>query len=146
MTQKLQDIKDAARAQEPVARPMFRKPIVASTEDRQSIEGKTPTSTEEPNSNSPQFWKGDDDTKSVAGRKTMLKSGETKELHQGKEALKGLEREKEKYPVGKKVEQEKETESKEDHEVEMELNSILKKGPSKYKSIPSRITRRDCSG
>ena len=75
----------------------------------------------------------DDDAKSVAGRKTMLKGGETKDLHLGKEAPMAVEREKEKYPAGKKIEKEQPVESQEDHEVEMELNSILKKGPSTSK-------------
>lgn len=66
----------------------------------------------------------------------MLKSGETKDLHSGKEAPMVVDREKEKYPAGKKMEKEEKVESKEDHEVEMELNSILKKGPSTYKSMP----------
>ncbi len=78
----------------------------------------------------------DDDAKSVAGRKTMLKGGETKDLHSGKEAPMAVEREKEKYPAGKKTEKEEKVESEEDHEVEMELNSILKKGPSTSISIP----------
>ena len=81
----------------------------------------------------------DDDAKSVAGRKTMLKGGETKDLHTGKEAPMAVEREKEKYPAGKKIEKEQRVESQEDHEVEMELNSILKKGPSTSKPAPGAL-------
>lgn len=66
----------------------------------------------------------------------MLKGGETKDLHSGKEAPLAMDREKERYPAGKKVEKEEKVESREDHEVEMELNSILKKGPSTSKSMP----------
>ena len=75
----------------------------------------------------------DDDAKGVAGRKTMLKGGETKDLHLRKEAPMAVVREKEKYPAGKKIEKEQRVESQEDHEVEVELNSILKKGPSTSK-------------
>ena len=57
--------------------------------------------------------------KSVAGRKKM-KGGEKWDMATGKEAV--TEEKKE----GKKDE----AETKEDHEVEMELNSILKKGLS----------------
>ena len=81
----------------------------------------------------------DDDAKSVAGRKTMLKGGETKDLQSGKEAPMAVEREKEKYPAGKKIEKEQRVESQEDHEVEMELNSILKKGPSTSKPTPGAM-------
>lgn len=76
----------------------------------------------------------------------MLKGGETKDLHSGKEAPIAVDREKEKYPAGKKVEKEEKVESAEDHEVEMELNSILKKGPSTSNSIPGAKKRQDTSG
>lgn len=66
----------------------------------------------------------------------MLRGGEFKDLHSGKEAPMGVEREKEKYPAGKKIEKQEKGESKEDHEVEMELNLILKKGPSTSNSKP----------
>ena len=59
--------------------------------------------------------------KSVAGRKKM-KGGEKWDMNTGKEAA--MEKDKE----GKKDE----PETKEDHEVEIELNSILKKGPSEF--------------
>lgn len=129
VAQKLQDIKDAAKAQEPVVPTTPQKPIAASNEDGKPIEVKPPAYAEEQNSDNPTGGKADDDAKSVAGRKTMLKGGETKDLHSGKEAPMAVDRGKEKYPAGKKVEKEEKVESKEDHEVEMELNSILKKGP-----------------
>lgn len=66
----------------------------------------------------------------------MLKGGEMKDLHSGKEAPMAVDREKEKYPAGKKVDKDEKVESKEDREIEMELNSILKKGPSMSKSMP----------
>ena len=97
---------------------------------------KVPTYAEEQDSENPIMGKGNDDARSVAGRKTMLKGGETKDLRSGKEAPMAVDREKEKYPAGKKPEKEAKVESQEDHEVEMELNSILKKGPSKFIFIP----------
>ena len=140
VAQKLQDIKDAARAQETVVPTTPRKPIIASTEDGKPYEGKGLASAEEQDSGFPQIGRGDDDTKSVAGRKTMLRGGETKDLHTGKEAPMAVEREKEKYPVGKKIEKVQTVESEEDHEIETELNLILKKGPSTSKLTVSAIT------
>ena len=132
MAQKLQNIKDAARAQEPVVPtiPQKSKSIVASVEDGKPIDREALTFSKEYHGENSKIGKGDDDAKSVAGRKTMLKGGETKDLHSGKEAPMAIEREKEKYPAGKKVEKEEKEESREDHELEMELNTILKKGPS----------------
>ena len=135
MAQKLQDIKDAAKAQEPVIPTSPQKPIAASTDNREPIDMKVSAHAEGPDSNSLSGRKGDDNAKSIAGRKTMLKGGETKDLHSGKEAPMVVDREKEKYPAGKKMEKEEKVESKEEHEVEMELNSILKKGPSTSKSM-----------
>lgn len=136
VAQKLQDIKEAARAQGAVLPTTPQKPIAVSIEDERPIEGKISTTTNEQDSAFLQMEKGDDDARSVAGRKTMLKGGEIKDLHSGKEAPIAIEREKEKYPAGKKVEIQEKAESKEDHEVEMELNSILKKGPSMSDSKP----------
>ena len=64
--------------------------------------------------------------RSVAGRKT-LKGGETKDVHSGKEAPKYPDTSKEKE-VGDEKKEKAETE--EDHAVETELNTILKKSPS----------------
>lgn len=128
VAQKLQDIKDAARMQEPVAPNTPRKADAADAKDEIPIDSKFLT-LEHQGTGSSQTGKTDDDAKSVAGRKKMLKGGETKDLHSGKEAPMAAEGEKEKYPAGKKIEKEEKVESEEDHEVEMELNSILKKGP-----------------
>ena len=135
VAQKLQDIKDAARMQEPVALTTPQNAIAAGAKDEIPIDRKLLTLEKQSTGNS-KTGKTDDDAKSVAGRKTMLKGGETKDLHSGKEAPMAVEREKEKYPAGKKVEMKEEVESEEDHGVEMELNSILKKGPSTCTSIP----------
>lgn len=96
---------------------------------------KVPAYAEEQDSEIPTIGKANDDARSVAGRKKMLKGGETKDLHLGKGVPMAVDKEKEKYPAGKTVEKEEKVESKEDHEVEMELNSILKKSPSKSGSI-----------
>ena len=106
-----------------------------STGDGEPIEVKGSTYAEEQDIENLITGKVNDDARSVAGRKTMLKGGETKDLHSGKEAPMAVDREKEKYPAGKKAEKEAKVESQEDHEVEMELNSILKKGPSKLISF-----------
>ena len=132
MAQKLQDIKDAAKVQEAAITTTPRKATDVSTEDGEPIEMKGSTNAEQVIEN-PVMG---DDARSVAGRKTMLKGGEAKDLHSGKEAPIAVDREKEKYPAGKKPEKEAKMESQEDHEVEMELNSILKKGPSKFISLP----------
>lgn len=134
VARKLQDIKNAAKAQEPVIPTVPQKPIAASADDGKPIEVQVPAYAEEHDKENPTMKIGDNDAKSVAGRKTILKDGETKDLQSGKEAPMAVDREKEKYPAGKKVEKEEKVESEEDHEVEMELNSILKKGPSKSKS------------
>ena len=135
VAQKLQDIKDAAKAQEAAVPTTPRKATDVSTGDGEPIEIKGPTYAEEQDIENPIMGKIDGDARSVAGRKTMLKGGETKDLHSGKEAPMAVDREKEKYPAGKKPEKETKMESQEDHEVEMELNSILKKGPSKSISL-----------
>lgn len=61
--------------------------------------------------------------KNVAGRKKM-KGGEKWDMATGKEAAMVVDKE------GVSKEQEK-TETQEEHDIEVELNSILKKGPSK---------------
>ena len=107
---------------------------------------KAPAYAGEQDSEKPIMGQGGDNAKSVAGRKTMLKGGETKDLHSGKEAPMAVDKEKEKYPAGKKAEAPEKVESKEDHEVEMELNSILKKGPSTSNSIKCAKRKQDHTG
>ena len=99
------------------------------------------TSAKEQDRKFSQMGRGDDDAKSVAGRKTIFKGGEAKGLHSGKEAPMAIEREKEKYPAGKTIEKEPQVESEADHKVEMELNLILKKGPSTSKATPGVIRK-----
>lgn len=63
--------------------------------------------------------------KSVAGRKKM-KGGEKWDMATGKEAAMVVDKE----GAGKEPEK---VETQEEHNIEVELNSILKKGPSKSK-------------
>ena len=119
VAQRLQNIRDAAKAQEPVVPTIPQKSVVASVEDGTPMDRGTSTFSEEYYGENSKIGKVDDDAKSVAGRKTMLKGGETKDLYSGKEAPMAIEREKEKYPAGKKVEKEDKEESREDHELEM---------------------------
>ncbi len=64
--------------------------------------------------------------RSVAGRKT-LKGGETKDVHSGKEAPRYPDTSKDKEDGDEKKEK---AETEEDHAIEAELNTILKKSPS----------------
>lgn len=127
VAQKLQDIRDAAKAQEPILLTDSQKPTAGSTEEGNPNEMEVPPYVKGKDNVNPTKGEGDDDARSVAGRKTRLKGGETKDQRSGKEAPIAVDREKEKYPAGKNVEKEEKVEST---EVEMELNSILKKGPS----------------
>lgn len=65
--------------------------------------------------------------KSVAGRKKM-KGGEKYDMATGKEAAMVVDKE---GTSGKDISSEKKEETHEEHEIEVELNLILKKGPSK---------------
>ena len=64
--------------------------------------------------------------RSVAGRKT-IKGGETKDVHSGKEAPRYPDTSKDKEDGEEKKEN---AETEEDHAIETELNTILKKSPS----------------
>lgn len=82
--------------------------------------------------------KPDKDAKGVTGRK-KYKGGEHWDVASGKQAPVGGKKkledeESEEDEVGKKNEK---VETEEEHEVEVELNSILKKGPSKPNPLSS---------
>lgn len=77
---------------------------------------------------------GPEGEKSVAGRKTM-KGGESKDLHSGKFSPAAAD--KEAQNADETSGKEETVKSKEDHEIETELNSILKKGPSKSLRLPA---------
>lgn len=126
MAQKLQEVKDAAKAQEPNVVAPLQKPIAG---DSNPADFEIPKYPVVGDGEKAATDTGADGGKSVAGRKTM-KGGETKDLHSGKEAP--MVADKEKGAEGDEPEgKEETTKTKEDHEVEIELNSILKKGPSK---------------
>ena len=127
VAKKLQEVKDTAKSQEPIVAPSQQKPISGDSDSKSA--------------DPPKYPKVDgikdgadvgtiDGMKSVAGRKTM-KGGETKDLHSGKEAP--MKADDSKAQGGDDAEEgtEEKAESKEDHEIETELNSILKRGPSK---------------
>lgn len=83
-----------------------------------------------PKSTSKSKTKADDGStgeKSVAGRKKM-KGGEKYDMATGKEAAMVVDKE---GTSGKDISSEKKEETPEEHEIEVELNLILKKGPSK---------------
>ena len=84
--------------------------VAKTTSDKTSDEGSSDRATSE---------KGSDKTKSVAGRKKM-KGGEPKDPQSGKEKPKDGKKEVVKEPQ----------KSKQEREVEAEMNSILKRGPS----------------
>lgn len=79
--------------------------------------------------------------RSVAGRKT-IKGGETKDVHSGKEAPKYPDTSKDKEDGDEKKEN---TETEEDHAIETELNTILKKSPSMLPFHKSLIAKLEAS-
>lgn len=125
LAQKLQGIKDAAKAQKPDSVASPQKPIAVSVEDNKSTDANVPLASDVGGRAEGTGSRGSEGGKSVAGRKT-LKGGESKDVHSGKEAPKYPDPSKEKE--GEEKEEKKQTE--EEHEIETELNTILKKGPS----------------
>jgi len=120
--QRLQEAKDAAQAQEPVGFQSPQKPIAVDTP-------KVAPAPDRGEAAKPPEMNGE---KSVAGRKTM-KEGEVKDAHSSRLSPKDSP-----AAADKEAQDEDETrgkeeivKTKEDHEIESELNSILKKGPSK---------------
>lgn len=131
VAQKLQQAKDAAKVQELVGVTSPQRPIAANIEDQNPVQVKAPVHSEEGDRDGLATEVIRESAKSVAGRKTM-KGGEHRDMHSGKGAAMVSNREKGKTTSQKEGKEEK-VESKEEHEVEMELNSILKKGPSRSK-------------
>ena len=132
MAHTLQEVKDAVKAQEPVGVIAPQKSTTGNAEDRKSaVVSKQPDSDSAPSGKAIEDNNSDGE-KSVAGRKTM-KSGEMKDLRSGKETPLKIDKTKDKVAEVRKDDEEAEkVQSKEDHDVEVELNSILKKGPSMY--------------
>ena len=131
VSHKLQEVKDAAKAQAPIG---VSPPEKASSAGSDSNDADVATSAVVEGSSKASTDAKADGEKSVAGRKTM-KGGETKDVHSGKEAPKDLPKAADKQKVEDADEvssKADKVESKEDHEIETELNSILKKGPSRF--------------
>ncbi|KAL2051739.1 hypothetical protein ABVK25_007895 [Lepraria finkii] len=124
VAQKLQAVKDTAKAQNPDSVAAPQKPISVEPEDKKATDVDVPLASEADGSDKGTGSTMGEGTKSVAGRKTR-KGGESKDMHSGKEAPRYPDPSKEKE--GEEKEEKKETE--EEHEIETELNSILKKGP-----------------
>ncbi|KAK3168814.1 hypothetical protein OEA41_005262 [Lepraria neglecta] len=125
LAQKLQAVKDAAKTQNPDAVAAPQKPIAVEPEDKKATDADVPLASEVGGSDKGTGSTTEEGRKSVAGRKT-IKGGESKDVHSGKEAPKYPDPSKEKE--GEEKEEGKKTE--EEHEIETELNAILKKGPS----------------
>ena len=125
VAQKLQAVKDAAKAQNPDSVAAPQKPIAVEPEDNKATDTDVPLASEVGGSDKGTASTTGEGRKSVAGRKT-IKGGESKDVHSGKEAPKYPDPSKEKE--GEETEEKKKTE--EEHDIETELNAILKKGPS----------------
>lgn len=139
-SRKLQEIKDAATNKGQVTAPSLQKPLadsVAPAESHVSVEVPYKSiATDEASGSSnmekkvvmkPVAEMETEKERSVAGRKTM-RGGELKDVHSGKEAPVSVEKQR----VGDvKIDEKKEEKSTEEQEVDLEINSILKKGPSK---------------
>lgn len=132
---KLQEVKDAARTQGPVVAPAPQKPLGDSVlKDRShiDIEVSDQSHPEKAHSDESMLEKDtakeraksreSESEKSVAGRRTR-KGGQMENLHSGNQSPMGGLGEAQK-------DEKKEEKSKDDQEVDLELNSILKKGPS----------------
>jgi len=133
---KLQEVKEAAKAQEPIGVPPPQKPV-SDDSNPKDVDARTSVAGGESSKASTDA--GVDGEKSVAGRKTM-KGGETKDVHSGKGSPKDS-------PKGadKQNAQDGETaESEEDHAIETELNLILKKGPSRSPLSALRMRNTNC--
>ncbi|KAK4694410.1 glutaredoxin 3, partial [Lecanoromycetidae sp. Uapishka_2] len=122
---KLQAMKNAANAQDPVRQVETpQRPIAGSADKKAPFPDPDPSALAASEKEvAEKVVDSVDVEKSVAGRKTM-KGGETKDLRSGKEAPL--------YPKGDVTNEttaEDKAESEEEHKVESELNTILKKGP-----------------
>ena len=134
VAKKLQDVKDTAKSQEPIVAPAHQKPMGGDADLKAANPPKYPKV--DASTDDSKDVGTTDGTKSVAGRKTM-KGGETKDLHSGKEAPMKADENKAKDGGDAEGGNEGKVESEEDHEIETELNSILKRGPSKSRDVNS---------
>jgi len=119
---KLQAMKYAAKAQEPVGMKAPQTPIAGDANEQAAVGAPLPSAMAA--SEKAVADKVVDSERSVAGRKT-IKGGETKDLHSVKEAPM--------YPKGDAANEttpEEKAEMEEEHKIEAELNTTLRKGPS----------------
>ncbi len=143
MARKLHEVKDDAIAhkpQLPIGGSSGQKPLADSSDrDRSHVEIEVPqrlptdkaAQMKAPSDNRPSEDKADGE-RSVAGRKTMQK-GDPKKVQSEKESsIGGLKEKVIESDADKKEAKEGSQESKEAHEVEQEINSILKRSPSTY--------------
>ena len=141
VVRKLHEVKDDALAhkpQPPIGGGAGQKPLVDDSDrDKSHVEIEVPqklptdkvSQMKAPSDNRPPEDRLDSE-KSVAGRKTMQK-GDTKKPQAEKDPSPGISKEKAVETDGEKKESKEDTqETEEAHEVEQEINSILKRSPS----------------
>lgn len=116
---KLKEVARASKKSQAIATNRPSSPLIPNDDDIPSSKPASISKTKVDDSNTSE--------KSVAGRKKM-KGGEKYDMATGKEAAMVVDKE---GTSGKDISSEKKEETQEDHEIEVELNLILKKGPSK---------------
>lgn len=116
---KLKEVERASKKSHPIASNRPSSPLIPNDDDIPSSKTASISKTKVDDSNTSE--------KSVAGRKKM-KGGEKYDMATGKEAAMVVDKE---GTSGKDISSEKKEETPEEHEIEVELNLILKKGPSK---------------
>lgn len=116
---KLKEVERASKKSHSIATNRPSSPLIPDDDDIPSSKTASISKTKVNDSNTSE--------KSVAGRKKM-KGGEKYDMATGKEAAMVVDKE---GTSGKDISSEKKEETPEEHEIEVELNLILKKGPSK---------------
>lgn len=116
---KLKEVERASKKSHSIATNRPSSPLIPDDDDIPSSKTASISKTKVSDSNTSE--------KSVAGRKKM-KGGEKYDMATGKEAAMVVDKE---GTSGKDISSEKKEETPEEHEIEVELNLILKKGPSK---------------
>jgi len=115
---KLKEVERASKKSHPIASNRPSSPLIPDDDDIPSSKTASISKTKVDSNTS---------EKSVAGRKKM-KGGEKYDMATVKEAAMVVDKE---GTSGKDISSEKKGETLEEHEIEVELNLILKKGPSK---------------
>lgn len=125
---KLKEVERASKKSNSIATNRPSSPLIPADDDDISSSSKTASIPKTKVNNDANISE-----KSVAGRKKM-KGGEKYDMATGKEAAMVVDKE---GTSGKDISSEKKEETQEEHEIEVELNLILKKGPSKsHLSLP----------